>query len=56
MVLDEPTSEMDARGEHQIFLAVRRIAPERIAVFVTHQWENVASPGVRPVAVAGCSG
>jgi ATP-binding cassette subfamily B protein len=40
LILDEPTSQMDPRGEHRIFLEVRRIAAERITVVVTHQLEN----------------
>ncbi|MBD0418653.1 ATP-binding cassette domain-containing protein [Streptomyces sp. TRM S81-3] len=40
LILDEPTSQMDARGEHAVFLEIRRIAAERITVVVTHQLEN----------------
>ncbi|MFF3396150.1 ABC transporter ATP-binding protein [Streptomyces sp. NPDC002669] len=40
LILDEPTSQMDPRGEHQIFLEIRRIAAERMTVVVTHQLEN----------------
>ncbi|WP_327111933.1 ATP-binding cassette domain-containing protein [Streptomyces sp. NBC_01341] len=40
IILDEPTSQMDARGEHQIFLEIKRIASERMTVVVTHQLEN----------------
>jgi ATP-binding cassette subfamily B protein len=31
---------MDPRGEHQIFLEVKRIAAERMTIVVTHQLEN----------------
>ncbi|WP_229713961.1 ATP-binding cassette domain-containing protein [Streptomyces fuscichromogenes] len=41
LVLDEPTSEMDARGEHQIFRELRTMAPDRITVVVTHRLDNV---------------
>ncbi|MER0477254.1 ABC transporter ATP-binding protein [Streptomyces sp. Edi2] len=41
LVLDEPTSEMDARGEHQIFRELRALAPDRITVVVTHRLDNV---------------
>ncbi|MEU3342326.1 ABC transporter ATP-binding protein [Streptomyces sp. NPDC006668] len=41
IVLDEPTSEMDARGEHTIFRELRAMAPNRITVVVTHRLDNV---------------
>ncbi|MFF8407749.1 ATP-binding cassette domain-containing protein [Streptomyces sp. NPDC015684] len=41
LVLDEPTSEMDARGEHQIFRELRATASARITVVVTHRLDNV---------------
>lgn len=41
LVLDEPTSEMDARGEHTIFRELRAMAPDRITVVVTHRLDNV---------------
>ncbi|MPY62997.1 ABC transporter ATP-binding protein [Streptomyces spongiae] len=41
LVLDEPTSEMDARGEHTIFHELRATAPGRITVVVTHRLDNV---------------
>ncbi|MFI6879955.1 ATP-binding cassette domain-containing protein [Streptomyces sp. NPDC050400] len=40
LILDEPTSQMDARGEHSVFLEIRRIAAERMTIVVTHQLEN----------------
>lgn len=40
LILDEPTSQMDPRGEHQIFLEIKRIASERMTIVVTHQLEN----------------
>ncbi|MBT1098086.1 ATP-binding cassette domain-containing protein [Streptomyces sp. Tu102] len=40
LILDEPTSQMDARGEHAIFLEIKRIAAERMTIVVTHQLEN----------------
>ncbi|MER6348015.1 ATP-binding cassette domain-containing protein [Streptomyces sp. NPDC001532] len=40
LILDEPTSQMDPRGEHRIFLEVKRIAAHRMTVVVTHQLEN----------------
>ncbi|KOV61523.1 ABC transporter [Streptomyces sp. MMG1121] len=41
LVLDEPTSEMDARGEHAIFRELRAMAPGRITIVVTHRLDNV---------------
>ncbi|MFI1766190.1 ATP-binding cassette domain-containing protein [Streptomyces sp. NPDC020800] len=41
LVLDEPTSEMDARGEHQIFRELRAMALGRITIVVTHRLDNV---------------
>lgn len=40
LILDEPTSQMDPRGEHQIFLEIKRIAAARMTIVVTHQLEN----------------
>ncbi|MEU8911773.1 ABC transporter ATP-binding protein [Streptomyces nigrescens] len=40
LILDEPTSQMDARGEHQIFLEIKRLAADCMTIVVTHQLEN----------------
>ncbi|GHJ28571.1 ABC transporter [Streptomyces hygroscopicus subsp. sporocinereus] len=40
LILDEPTSQMDPRGEHDIFEEIKSIAADRITVVVTHQLEN----------------
>lgn len=40
LILDEPTSQMDPRGEHRIFLEIKRIAAQCITIVVTHQLEN----------------
>ncbi|BDH15353.1 ABC transporter [Streptomyces hygroscopicus] len=40
LILDEPTSQMDPRGEHQIFEEIKSIAGERITIVVTHRLEN----------------
>ncbi|MGW1409652.1 ABC transporter ATP-binding protein [Streptomyces sp. NPDC002403] len=40
LILDEPTSQMDPRGEHGIFERIRAIAGDRITVVVTHRLEN----------------
>ncbi|GAA3046455.1 ABC transporter ATP-binding protein [Streptomyces roseofulvus] len=40
LILDEPTSQMDPRGEHQIFEQIKAIAADRITLVVTHRLEN----------------
>ncbi|MFE1959259.1 ATP-binding cassette domain-containing protein [Streptomyces sp. NPDC059479] len=40
LILDEPTSQMDPRGEHQIFEEIKAIAGDRITIVVTHRLEN----------------
>ncbi|WP_372515726.1 ATP-binding cassette domain-containing protein [Streptantibioticus ferralitis] len=40
LILDEPTSQMDPRGEHDIFAEIKSIAADRITIVVTHQLEN----------------
>src|SRR5213592_4142222 len=40
LILDEPTSQMDARGEHAIFTEIKRLAAERMTIVVTHQLAN----------------
>lgn len=40
LILDEPTSQMDPRGEHRIFEEIKRVAADRITIVVTHQLEN----------------
>ncbi|WP_405579579.1 ATP-binding cassette domain-containing protein [Streptomyces sp. NBC_01190] len=40
LILDEPTSQMDPRGEHRIFEGLKAIAADRITLVVTHQLEN----------------
>ncbi|MEV6837752.1 ATP-binding cassette domain-containing protein [Streptomyces sp. NPDC051133] len=40
LILDEPTSQMDPRGEHRIFLEIKRVAARRTTIVVTHQLEN----------------
>ncbi|MFE2557282.1 ATP-binding cassette domain-containing protein [Streptomyces sp. NPDC059352] len=40
LILDEPTSQMDPRGEHRIFERIKAIAADRITVVVTHCLEN----------------
>ncbi|MFE1443586.1 ATP-binding cassette domain-containing protein [Streptomyces sp. NPDC058739] len=40
LILDEPTSQMDPRGEHTIFEQIKTIAADRITIVVTHRLEN----------------
>ncbi|WOX20284.1 ATP-binding cassette domain-containing protein [Streptomyces sp. HUAS YS2] len=40
LILDEPTSQMDPRGEHQVFEQIKTIAADRITIVVTHRLEN----------------
>ncbi|MFF7886417.1 ATP-binding cassette domain-containing protein [Streptomyces sp. NPDC020794] len=40
LILDEPTSQMDARGEHAILEQIKAIAADRITLVVTHQLAN----------------
>ncbi|MBA4862227.1 ABC transporter ATP-binding protein [Streptomyces sp. PSKA54] len=40
LILDEPTSQMDPRGEHDIFEKIKAISADRITIVVTHRLEN----------------
>lgn len=40
LILDEPTSQLDPRGEHRIFERIKAIAADRITIVVTHRLEN----------------
>ncbi|MFC6063950.1 ATP-binding cassette domain-containing protein [Streptomyces ochraceiscleroticus] len=40
LVLDEPTSAMDPRAEHQVISRFKELARGRAAVFVTHNFIN----------------
>lgn len=40
LVMDEPTSAMDPRGEHKVFSGLRDMKEDRITVIVTHRMEN----------------
>jgi len=41
LVLDEPTSAMDAEAEAEIFDRVRRLSDEKIAVLISHRFSTV---------------
>ncbi|MEV6106459.1 ATP-binding cassette domain-containing protein [Streptomyces sp. NPDC051940] len=40
LILDEPTSQLDPRGEHAVFEQIKAIAAGRITIVVTHRLEN----------------
>ncbi|MEU3778550.1 ABC transporter ATP-binding protein [Streptomyces sp. NPDC032472] len=40
LVMDEPTSAMDPRGEHMVFSGLRDMKDDRITLIVTHRMEN----------------
>ncbi|MER8187003.1 ATP-binding cassette domain-containing protein [Kitasatospora sp. NPDC094015] len=42
LVLDEPTSDLDARVEHRIFHSLRGLAESRAVILVTHNLINAA--------------
>lgn len=41
LVLDEPTSAMDAEAEAEIFESVRQVARDKLVVLVSHRFSNV---------------
>jgi ABC-type multidrug transport system fused ATPase/permease subunit len=41
LVLDEPTSAMDAQAEAEVFQRVRRMAPDQMAVLISHRFSTV---------------
>ncbi|MFI6277904.1 ABC transporter ATP-binding protein [Streptomyces sp. NPDC050988] len=42
LVMDEPTSDLDARAEHRIFTGLREMAGDRAVVLVTHNLANTS--------------
>ncbi|MGW4170099.1 ATP-binding cassette domain-containing protein [Streptomyces chartreusis] len=40
LIVDEPTSQVDPAGEHQIFQTLKALAEDRITIVVTHRLEN----------------
>ncbi|MFD5417539.1 ATP-binding cassette domain-containing protein [Streptomyces sp. NPDC127069] len=54
LILDEPTSQMDPRGEHQIFEEIKAIAADRITIVVTHRLENTKVADHIVVLEHGC--
>ncbi|MFE4637847.1 ATP-binding cassette domain-containing protein [Streptomyces sp. NPDC056773] len=40
LIMDEPTSAMDPRGEHRIFTGLQEMKEDRITMIVTHRMEN----------------
>ena len=43
VILDEPTSAMDPRAEHDLFASLRDVLAGRAAVFVSHRFSTVRS-------------
>lgn len=41
LVLDEPTSAMDARAEYDLFTAFRRMTQDRTAILISHRFSTV---------------
>ncbi len=41
MMLDEPTSAMDAQAEHEFFRAFRQLVKDRTAIFISHRLSTV---------------
>ncbi len=41
LVLDEPTSSLDARAEYEVFQRFRSLTSERTAVFISHRFSTV---------------
>ncbi len=41
IVLDEPTSSMDAKGEYSVFHNFRKLASGRIAILISHRFSTV---------------
>jgi ATP-binding cassette subfamily B protein len=41
IVLDEPTSSMDAQGEYSVFQNFRKVASGRIAILISHRFSTV---------------
>jgi ATP-binding cassette subfamily B protein len=41
LILDEPTSSLDPRGEYEVFQQVRRLAQGRTVVLVSHRFSSV---------------
>ena len=37
VVLDEPTSSLDAKVEHEVFGRLRQLARDRTAIFISHR-------------------
>lgn len=41
LILDEPSSALDAEGEHQIFSQIGKVARHRIAILISHRLANL---------------
>lgn len=41
IILDEPTSAMDAKGEYEVFKGIRRLLKNRTAILISHRFSTV---------------
>jgi ATP-binding cassette subfamily B protein len=41
IILDEPTSAMDAQGEYEVFKGIRRLLKNRTAILISHRFSTV---------------
>jgi ATP-binding cassette subfamily B protein len=41
MVLDEPTSHLDAKSEYEVFKAFREFLKEKTAILISHRFSTV---------------
>lgn len=53
LIFDEPTSNLDARAEHSLFLRFRELAEARTTILVSHRFSTVAAADRIAVMEAG---
>ena len=41
IILDEPSSALDPRAEHDLFLRLRQLLADRTVVFISHRFSSV---------------
>lgn len=54
IILDEPTSAMDARAEYEIFLKLRNLTADRAAITISHRFSTVRMADRIYVMENGC--